>query len=71
MIEHKGHATSISSQEADTMAECGDQFIKGAIEDIRENRAFDVAPEAFDEVEARRIWWQPENFNLVAMVRQP
>ena len=53
MVEHKAHATAVPSQEAVAAAERDDKFVETAVQHVGQDRALDMALEAFDQIETR------------------
>jgi hypothetical protein len=53
LVEHEAHAAAVPGQISGTAAEGGDEVVEACEEHVCQNRALDVAPQAFDQVEAR------------------
>ena len=53
MVEHKNHAVSMAGESADAIVEGGHQIVESFKQNIGQDGAFDVAPQAFDQIQAR------------------
>ena len=71
MVEHKSHSFASAGDSADAHAKGSDQVVEGLIQDVGQDRPLEMAPQAFDQIEARTVRRQPVDFDLVAMDGQP
>ena len=71
MIEHESHFIAAAINASDTSAECLGQVIYVSEQNIGQDGAFEMAPQPFDEIQARTIRRQPVNLDLLAVRRQP
>lgn len=67
MSEHKAHCVAIAVERGDSLVECRDKVVQSSVENIRQDRAFQVSPQSFDQIQARAVRWQPVDPNLVAV----
>ena len=71
MIEHESHPIPVTVDSCDASLEGGDEIVQGPEQHVGQGRAFQVAPEPLNQVEAGTIGRQPEHGDLVGMSLQP
>jgi hypothetical protein len=71
VVEHESHLITTSVDSRDTTSESGDQVVERLVQPIRQDGAFQVAPQPLDQVQARTVGGQPVNPNLPAVLLEP
>ena len=71
VIEHETHLLSMAIDACDAATKGSFEFGQLGEKDISDHRSFQMPPQAFDEIEARTVRWQPEDADAVAVGRQP
>jgi hypothetical protein len=71
MVEHKVHAVSMSVDSANSLSECPDQVFQVSEQHVRQDSSLQVSPKALNEIEARAVRWQPEDFDPIAIGCEP
>ncbi len=71
MVVHEAHFLSVSDQSADAALEGGNQIVRIRAQHVGRHGAFQVAPQAFDQVQAGTIGRQPVDRDLRAMLGRP
>lgn len=71
MIKHKSHLFAVTIDTGNTTTKGRDQIIYTDKQHIGQYRAFEVTPEPFNQVQARTIRRQPEDFDLIPMRSEP
>jgi hypothetical protein len=71
VVEHEAHALAVARHASHSLAEGGDPVGQAFVQDVGQHRAFEVTPEPFDQVEARRVWRQPVDLDPIAVLCEP
>jgi hypothetical protein len=71
VLEHEIHLIATSVDSRDTKPEGGDQVVERLVQPIRQDGAFQVAPQPLDQVQARTVGGQPVNPDLPAVLLEP
>jgi len=70
VLEHKPHGVAFAIEALDSFVERGDQIVECPIEHIGQYRPFQVTPQPFNEIEARTVWREPVDPDLMTMFFQ-
>ena len=71
MLEHEPHPFAMAIDASDAFAESGHEIIDRLEQHVGQDRAFDVSPKSFDQIEARAIRRQPEDGDLTPVSPEP
>jgi hypothetical protein len=71
MVKHKSHSISMPVEAGDAFSTRGDEVVDGLKQDIGQHGAFQMSPQAFDEVQTRGVRRQPEHGDLIGVSLQP
>ncbi len=71
MVEHEAHSVTVPIDSANTLAERRDQIPQVLEQDVRQDCPLEMAPQPFDEVQARTVRRQPVDRDPVGVGLQP
>ena len=71
MIEHESHAVAMAVDPGDPLAEGSHEIVHRLEEDVGQDRPFEMSPQPFNQVQARAVGRQPEDFEAISMGSQP
>ena len=56
MVEHKSHAVALTRQATDAYSKSAYEVVETGEQYVGQDGAFQVSPQALDQIEARRVW---------------
>ena len=71
MVEDETHFVSMTVDAKNASAKSRDEIVHRGKQDIGQHGAFEMSPETFDQVQARTIRRQPEDFDAVPVHFEP
>ena len=70
-IKHQSHLVAATIDTGNATPKSGFQILYAGKQQVGQHRAFRMVPQPFNQVQARTIWRQPEDFDLIPMRSEP
>ena len=71
MVVDEAHLIAIAGESANAVSEGGDKIVQIIVQYVGQDGAFQVSPQAFNQVQAGAIGRQPVHGDLIAMLVEP